>query len=408
MPREVDKREPWQENGLRFEIAILKLISCSTGVCGNLRIEDMVQKQWQQTSKKRRVAGDDSDDDDLPRYDTSDKTFEYFNKVLHVAIEHINMHLDAEANDKTKDETELKAGKQAGDKADDKADDKAETGGDQDAGWTPFMSVDDMRTAFFQKLEGNNAKKDDNGARGNIIDVSEVEDNVTINMRVSEPQLVRLWWDRLKEDFEVESKISTLKDSCRELPTNLTFNAVKDDEGIDSKLYELKASASGSFQIACFFRERKLKEFNDDKPDTTLTVHVAGDDAKDAKKSDEKAEAEAEDKALRTACSPAFVKAVEKADLKRKLDEILADESSMTSREKLARIEAAFDVDKAERDDTMRVQFKQALEMLSESCARLRRAVIARDAAIAENLVLKALTLDMMQQRNAGAAGAKH
>ena len=239
MAREVDKREPWQDNGLDFEIAILKLISCYTGVCGNLRIEDMVQKEWQ-TSKKRRVGGDASDDDDLPRYDTPDKTFEYFNKVLHVTIEHINIHLDAKANDK--------------------AEDKAE----------------------------------------------------------------------------------------------------------DAK------------------------------------------DAKDAKKSDEKAEAEAEEKALKTACSPAFVKAVEKADLKRKFDEILADESSMTSREKLARIEAAFDVKKAEHDYTpMRVQFKKGLELLSESCARLRRAIAARDAAIAENLVLKALTLDVMEQRNAGAAGAK-
>ena len=140
----------------------------------------------------------------------------------------------------------------------------------------------------------------------------------------------------------------------------------------------------------------------------TLTVHVAGDDAKNAKKSDEKAEAEAEEEALKAACSPAFVKAVQKADLKRKLDEILADESSMTPREKLARIEAAFDVKKADRGDaSLRTQFKEALKLLSESCARLKRAVAARDAAIAQNFVLKALTLDVMQQRNAGAAGAK-
>jgi hypothetical protein len=112
---------------------------------------------------------------------------------------------------------------------------------------------------------------------------------------------------------------------------------------------------------------------------------------------------------LKAACSPAFVKAVEKADLKRKLDEILADESSMTPREKLARIEAAFDVKKADRGDaSLRTQFKEALKLLSESCARLKRAVAARDAAIAENLVLnKALTLDQKQQRNEGAAGAK-
>ena len=291
MPREVDKREPWVDNGRDFEIAILKLISCHTGVCGNLRIEDMVRKQWQQTSKKRRVAGGDSDDDELPRYDTSDKTFEYFNKVLHVAIEHINIHLDAEADDKAGDNAGDKADDKANDKAGDKAGDKAKTGGDQDAGCTPFMPADDMRAAFYQKLEESNAKK-------------------------------------------------------------------------------------------------------------------AGDKADD--KADEKAEAEDEEKALKAACSPAFVKAVEKADLKRKLDEILADESSMTSREKLARIEAAFDVKKAERDDaSLRTQFKQTLKLLSESCARLKRAAAARDAAIAENLVLKALTLDLMQQRNAGAAGAK-
>lgn len=80
----------------------------------------------------------------------------------------------------------------------------------------------------------------------------------------------------------------------------------------------------------------------------------------------------------------------------------------MTVREKLARIEAAFDVKNAECCDTaMCVQFKKGLELLSESCARLKRASAARDEAVAENLVLKALTLDMMEQRNAGAAGAK-
>ena len=384
MAREVDKRESWQVNGLKFETEILKLISCYRSVRGNLRIEDMVHKEWQ-TPKKRCVGGDDSDDDDLPLYDTPDKTFEYFNKVLHVAIEHMNIHLDAKANDKAEHKT------------DNKAEDKAKTADDQDAGWTPFMSLDDMRTAFFQKLKENNAKKDDDGARGNIIDVE--DDVATINMRVGEPQLVRLWCGH-KEDFKVESKISTLALSCRELATDLTFNPVKDveNEGYDSQLHELKASASGSFKIVCFFRALKKSSCPDclsDEPDMTLTVHVAGHDAKDAKKSDEKAEAEA------------FVKAVEKADLKRKFDEILADESSMTVSEKLARVEAAFSPKEAECGDTMCVQFKQVLKLLSESCARLKRAVAARDAAIAENLVLKALTLDMMKQRNASVAGAK-
>ena len=155
---------------------------------------------------------------------------------------------------------------------------------------------------------------------------------------------------------------------------------------------------------AAFYQ--KLEESNAKKAGEKAG-EKAGDKADD--KADEKAEAEAEEKALKAACSPAFVKAVEKADLKRKLDEILADESSMTTREKLARIEAAFDVKKADRGDaSLRTQFKEALKLLSESCARLKRAVAARDAAIAENLVLnKALTLDLKQQRNAGAAGAK-
>jgi len=115
------------------------------------------------------------------------------------------------------------------------------------------------------------AKEDDDGVHGEIIEITDWD--VSINMRVGEPQQICVWCGS-KEDFEVQ---------CPKLPTEIKLTPVDvEDDFVDAQLYELKASASGSYPIDLFFRALKQPpNCHDDSADATLILNVVDSSEKE-------------------------------------------------------------------------------------------------------------------------------